>query len=404
MWTQNPALFELLLLLFDRSEFLAEQAIRAPDLVDALESSGRLHRAKSAEETLADLRYGAGDADQHLWLRRYHQAELMRLGLRDILGLADFEQNVFEMSCLADACLQYGLEALLRAHKLKSAPFCVIGLGKLGGREISYGSDLDIMFVTEARAEELPRLHALAAELMELLSARTERGAVFPTDARLRPDGEKGLLVNTLETCEEYYRRRAALWEIQALTRARPVAGNLETGARFQRLAGALTNFIAPPGVAAYTPGWLGEMDRMRARIEKERTPPGQDARAIKTGAGGLMDAEFLAQALCLAHGWQETNTMKALRRGVESGAWPAADASALLQSYGELRRIGGILRRWSFEGETVLPDDEPAQYRVAVRCGYVGAGDFMRSLQEARAVLGSVYARHFRRGHNLER
>ena len=398
MWTQNPSLFELLLLLFDRSEFLAQQAIRAPDLVDELESSGRLNRAKSAEQTLADLRHGTGDADQRLWLRRYHQAELMRIGLRDILGLADFEQNVFELSCLADACLQYGLEALMRAHKLKHAPFCVLGLGKLGGREINYGSDLDIMFVTEARASHLPRLQALAAELMDLLSARTEQGAVFQTDARLRPDGEKGLLVNTLQACEEYYRRRAGLWEIQALTRLRPVAGNLETGTRFQRLVAEWTNFATPPAVAAYTPGWLGEIDRMRERIEKERTPPGKDYLAFKTGVGGLMDAEFLAQALCLARGWQEANTMKALRRGGEVGAWPAADAGALVKSYGELRRTEGILRRWSFEGETVLPDDEPAQQRVAVRCGFANAGDFMRALKETRSALRAVYARYFHR------
>src|SRR5208282_1741765 len=172
LWTQQPSLFEMLLLLFDRSEFLAEKAIRAPDLVYELELSGRVRRPKSADETLRDLRHGAGDADQRLWLRRYHQAELMRIGLRDILGLADFEQNLFEMSSLADACLQYGLEVLLRAHKLKGAPFCVVGLGKLGGREINYGSDLDIIFVTEARASELPRLQPLAAELMDLLSAR----------------------------------------------------------------------------------------------------------------------------------------------------------------------------------------------------------------------------------------
>jgi glutamate-ammonia-ligase adenylyltransferase len=399
LWTQKPSLFELLLLLFDRSEFLAEHAIRAPDLVDALEASGRLNRTKSAEETLADLRHGAGDADQRLWLRRYHQAELMRIGLRDILGLADFEQNLYELSCLADACLQYGLEVLLRAHKLKSAPFCVVGLGKLGGREINYGSDLDIIFVTEARAADLPPLQPLAAQLMELLSARTEWGAVFQTDARLRPDGEKGLLVNTLEACEEYYRRRAALWEIQALTRVRPVAGNLGTGARFQELAAALTNFTAPPGVAAYTPGWLGEIDRMRVRIEKERTPPGKDPLAIKTGAGGLMDAEFLAQALCLARGWQEANTMKALRRGGQTGAWPAKDAGALLIHYGKLRRIEGILRRWSFEGETLLPDDEPARQRVAVRCGFAGTGEFMQALKETRAALRAVYSRYFRRG-----
>ena len=150
LWTHNPALFELLLLLFDRSEFLAERAVRAPDLVDELESSGRLNRSKSAAEILTDLRHGAGDADQALWLRRYHQAETMRIGLRDILGLADFEANLQELTCLAEACLQYAVEAIMRRHILKRPPFCVLGLGKLGGHEITYGSDLDIVFVARS--------------------------------------------------------------------------------------------------------------------------------------------------------------------------------------------------------------------------------------------------------------
>ncbi len=96
MWNSNPPAFELLLFLFDRSEFLAEVAIRTPDLVDDLVNSGRLRQRKTAPEILKDLRYGLADEDQFLWLRRYHEAELMRLGLRDILGLADFEQNLEE--------------------------------------------------------------------------------------------------------------------------------------------------------------------------------------------------------------------------------------------------------------------------------------------------------------------
>ena len=97
MWNSNPSLFELMLMLFDRSEFLAEVAIRTPDLVDALVLGGRLRRSKDAAEILRDLRHGLEDTDQRLWLRRYHQAELMRIGLRDILGLADFEQNLTEL-------------------------------------------------------------------------------------------------------------------------------------------------------------------------------------------------------------------------------------------------------------------------------------------------------------------
>ena len=156
LWHSNPAIFELLVLLFDRSEFLAELAIRTPDLVDELVTSGRLRQRKSAEETLRDLRHGLGDEDQQLWLRRYHQAELMRIGLRDILGLADFEQYLTELSALADACLQYALEVVMRRHRLKTPPFVIIGLGKLGGAEIDYGSDLDIMFVAGSKAKNLP--------------------------------------------------------------------------------------------------------------------------------------------------------------------------------------------------------------------------------------------------------
>ncbi|MFN7141337.1 MAG: hypothetical protein ACK4UN_18575, partial [Limisphaerales bacterium] len=173
LWTSNPSLFQLLLLLFDRSEFLAEVAIRTPDLVDELELSGRLRRSKTAEETLRDLRYGLDDPDQKAWLRKYHQAEFMRIGLRDILGLADFEQNLFELSALADACLQYALDVVLRRSKIKTAPFCIIGFGKLGGQEITYGSDLDIVFVADSKAKNLPALQKVAAEVMEMLSQRT---------------------------------------------------------------------------------------------------------------------------------------------------------------------------------------------------------------------------------------
>ena len=401
LWTHNPSLFDLLLLLFDRSEFLAERAIRSPDLVDELETSGRLNRSKETDETLRDLRHGARDKDQRLWLRSYHQAELMRIGLRDILGLAGLERNLLELSCLADACLQYALEVLQRKYKLKSPPFCVIGLGKLGGREINYGSDLDIIFVAPAAARNLPQLHRIAAELMDLLSAPTEMGATFPTDARLRPDGDKGLLVNTIDAHEEYYRRRAALWEIQSLVRVRAIAGDLETGARFERLAASLADFTpqnsARLKLAAFTPDWKAQIDRMRQRIAKERTPPGKEQLAIKTGAGGLMDAEFLAQYFCLANGWREPNTLQALRRARDAGALPAADGQSLLDNYGALRRIEAILRRWSFAGETLLPDDPAPYLRVAVRCGFADASDFAQSLTRIRAAIRAVYLRVFR-------
>lgn len=397
LWNSRPAAFAMLLLLFDRSEFLAETVIRAPELLDDLVVGERLGQRKTTEEILRDLRHGARDADQFAWLRRYHEAERLRIGLRDILGLVAFEQNLAELSALADACLQYALEVVMREHKLKSPPFVIIGLGKLGGKEINYGSDLDVVFVTAAKAKELPKFQKLAARVMELLSRRTEHGVVCETDARLRPDGEKGLLVNTLAAYEEYYRQRAQLWEIQALTRTRVIAGDLRAGEKFQTLATGLANFSNLPSLATtarvscYTGDWKRTIHEMRMRIEKERTPVGQDELAIKTGCGGLMDAEFIAQALCLEHGWREANTLRALERGRDSGVLPEADK--LLANYEPLRRVEGILRRWSYEGETVLPDDPAPYYRVAVRCGFDSVDEFRDALRRWRAAIRQVYS-----------
>ena len=398
LWHANPAIFDLLALLFDRSEFLAELAIRTPDLVDELVVSGRLRQRKSAEETLRDLRHGLGDEDQPLWLRRYHQAELMRIGLRDILGLADFEQYLTELSGLAEACLQYALEVVMRKHRIKAPPFVIIGLGKLGGAEIDYGSDLDLLFVADPKAKKLPAMARMALEVLELVSGRTEQGMLFRTDARLRPDGEKGLLVNTLGAYEDYYRHRAQLWEIQSLTRTRPVAGDLALGARFQAMTARLTDFRQPAlPLAAYAPDWKQRIQHMRMRIEKERTPLGKDDLAIKTGKGGLMDAEFIAQAICLEQGWQEANTLRTLERGRAAGLLPEADK--LILNYRHLRRLEGILRRWSYEGETVLPDDPAPYYRVSVRCGFATPGAFREALTGWRRAIRDVYLRVFPAG-----
>ncbi len=392
LWNSNPAFFELLLLLFDRSEFLAEALIRSPELLDDLVYGGRLTMRKSAQEILKDLRHGQEDKDQYVWLRRYHEAELTRIGLRDILGLADFEQNLGELSALADACLQYALEVVMRKHKAKSPPFAVIGLGKLGGNEINYGSDLDILFVTDAKPRNLPALQRVAADLMDLVSRRTETGATFQTDARLRPDGEKGLLVNTLAAYEDYYLKRAQLWEIQSLTRTRPVAGNLKLGEQFQQLAAGVTDFSSAGRALpkCFTPDWKNKIHEMRMRIEKERTPVGKDDLAIKTGQGGLMDAEFIAQALCLEHGWVEAHSLRALARARDAGVMP--DVEKLLENYRQLRRVEGILRRWSYEGETVLPDEPAPYYRVTVRCGFATPEAFRAALAKWRSAVREVY------------
>ena len=336
------------------------------------------------------------DADQHLWMRRYHQAEFMRIGpAQGILGLTGFEENIAELTALADACLQYALEVVLRGSRRSKPPFAIIGLGKLGGAELTYGSDLDVVFVSGTGAKDPRALGALAAKTMDLLSATTELGAIFATDARLRPDGEKGLLVSPLPVYEQYYRQRAMLWEIQTLTRVRFIAGDAALGAKFLRLAATLTNFRQPSEpLAAFTPDWRQVIAKMRRRIETERVPAGKQALAFKTGVGGLMDAEFIAQILCLESGWQEPRTLKALERARAEGKLPEPEAKTLIENYRELCRIEWILRRWSYEGESELPDDRAAQYRVAVRCGFGGADALLAAVEGYRRAIRSVYDR----------
>jgi glutamate-ammonia-ligase adenylyltransferase len=395
LWNNNPKFFELLILLFDRSEFLAEAAIRTPDLVDGLVSGGRLQRRKSAGEILKELRFGLNDADQFLWLRRYHETELMRLGLRDISGQVDIEQTPADLSAFADACLQYAFEVILKKNKIKSPPFAIFGLGKLGGSEITYGSDLDLFFVAGPKEKNLSSLQKTGAEFMDLLSRRTEQGIVFHTDARLRPDGEKGMLVPTLDACENYYRERAQLWEIQALTRVRFVAGQPAIGEKFQKLVDKWTDFSSGQySRDSRFKDWKAQIHHMRMRVEKERTPQGKDDLAIKTGKGGLMDAEFIAQTLCLENGWHEPNTLHALERGREN----LPDAGKLIENYRQLRRVEAILRRWSDEGETVLPDDAPAFYRVSVRCGFDSPKKFRAVLAKWRRGIREVYRNVFLR------
>ncbi len=423
MWNGNPAAFELLLLLFDRSEFLAEAAIRTPDLIDDLVAGGRLRQRKTAPEILKDLRHGLDDEDQFLWLRRYHEAELMRLGLRDILGLADFEQNLAELSALADACLQYALEVVMRKNKIKTPPFVIIGLGKLGGCEIDYGSDLDILFVTDAPAKDLPKLQRLAVEVMELLSRRTEQGMVFHTDARLRPDGEKGLLVNTLAAYEELLPAAGAALGNPGAHPHAARGRQFGAGRKISETGGDIDGFsersstslgkspFSSPGVIkrrdsasalqrcppCFTPDWKKQIHQMRLRIEKERTPRGQDDLAIKTGKGGLMDAEFIAQALCLENGWQEANTLRALERAREAGAsagrgkvaWTITANCAASRAF----CAAGVTRAKLFCRTT-------RRRIIAFPCVVVSAtpGGFGKALAKWRQAIREVYEKVFNR------
>lgn len=396
-WNSNPKLLQLLLWLFDRSEYLAEILIRVPDLVDDIEQTGQLLLTKRIPDYLKELEAGKDEEDQMCWLRRYYQAEVLRIGLKDILGLANSEMIMEELTDLAEAFLIYSLDVVKRSSEITDAPFAIIGLGKLGGKELVYGSDLDLIFVTSNKEKNPAGLKKLVIPLIELISAHTELGQCFIIDTRLRPDGEKGLLVNTLSAYENYYWTRSMLWEIQALTRARFIAGNERIGQDFIKKIQKIINFkneSAKP--SAFSTNWKMQIASMRSRIEKERTPHGHSQLAFKTGAGGLMDVEFIAQAICLENGWHIPNTIKVLTEAQRTNKISSSFATNIIENYRYLQRLELILRRWSFAGESVLPADPAPLYRVAVRCGYNNSQDFLMDLEKKRAIIRKCFDEFF--------
>src|SRR6266403_1543630 len=207
----NPRLLELLVKTFDASRFAGELLIRRPQLLEDITRDPAFDQPRSVPENLRRLDSLGADANNLDPIRAYRQRQLLRIILREVLGLIQPAATFAELSDVAEASLVFV------AKLLASEQLTVIALGKFGGREINYGADLDVLFVGDnVRAAQ--RLIAATAQ-------PSSEGSIVTLDARLRPDGEKGPLVCSLAACETYYQQRAQLWEVQALTRARPLCG-----------------------------------------------------------------------------------------------------------------------------------------------------------------------------------
>ncbi|MBA2241702.1 MAG: bifunctional [glutamate--ammonia ligase]-adenylyl-L-tyrosine phosphorylase/[glutamate--ammonia-ligase] adenylyltransferase, partial [Chthoniobacterales bacterium] len=272
----NPRLLELVVKTLDASRFATDVLIRRPQLLEEVTATGVLDRSVSVDRHLKAL--GATDAMPGKLdaVRAYRQAQLLRILVRDALGVADLPTLYREHSALAEACLLFVSRLIAPESDLT-----IVALGKFGGRDLSYGADLDVVFVGEnTRA---------AQDLVVEMAKTSAEGPISPLDVRLRPDGEKGTLTAPLSACESYYYARAQLWELQALTRARPICGSLgvdylQLAQRAWRAAGERQDLFI-------------QIDGMRERIRRERGT-GSDILDFKTGFGGIVEAEFLVQAL----------------------------------------------------------------------------------------------------------
>jgi glutamate-ammonia-ligase adenylyltransferase len=247
-------------------------------------------------------------------LRRFKRREMLRVAFCDLAATADVEVVGAGLADLADACL----EAALDPHE--DQPFAVIGMGKLGARELNYSSDIDVMFVHSGDPKDAERV---AESVMRSIGEVTPEGQAFRIDAGLRPEGKSGPLARSLESFLEYYERWAKPWEHQALIKARGAAGDQDVAAR---LVDATRAMAFPPRLASDV---LAEIRHLKARMERERIPRGTRPRQhLKMGPGGMADIEFSAQLLQLRYG----SEVEELRAGSTLGALRAAKVAGLLE------------------------------------------------------------------------
>ncbi|TDB86990.1 bifunctional [glutamine synthetase] adenylyltransferase/[glutamine synthetase]-adenylyl-L-tyrosine phosphorylase [Actinomadura sp. KC216] len=311
-----------------------------------------------------------------LALRVAYRRRLLALAGRDLTGRADVADVAAELADLAAAALEAGL-AIARADVPGhgTCRLAVIGMGKCGGRELNYVSDVDVIFVAEAREGEsedraLRTATRLASAMMRACSASTEEGALWEVDAALRPEGKAGPLVRTLASHRAYYERWAKTWEFQALLKARPVAGDAELGARYLDM---ITPIVWD---AAEGESFVEDVQAMRRRVEadlNERTADSE--RQLKLGPGGLRDVEFAVQLLQLVHGRSDETlraraTLDALDDLSRGGYVGRDDAAALSSAYRFLRRVEHLVQLHRLRRTHLVPDDEDGLRRLGRALG----------------------------------
>jgi glutamate-ammonia-ligase adenylyltransferase len=323
------------------------------------------HRDVMARE-LGELLAKAADFEERLdLLRRYRHEEFLRIGISDTYGQAGQTEIATQLTNLADVCLAEA--AAMAARELarygrpcwrdpdgtiRQADFAVIGMGKMGGRELNYHSDLDIIYVYdhqgqtdgERQISNHEYFAKLGQKIIMILTTQTREGYVYKLDTRLRPSGNAGPLVTSLDSFRTYHREEAQIWERQALTKARVVLGgeSLSDGIE-EVIRHTVYGFSSDDEARA-------EIHRLRMRMENEIAREGEGSYNIKTGRGGMVDVEFMVQHLLLKHGCstpeiRSNNTLTALKNIGSCGLLSAEDTALLISGYKFLRRLENRLR-----------------------------------------------------------
>lgn len=318
---------------------------------------------------------GLAEADDPVTLRVAYRRCLLSIAARDVCGTTDLAQTAAELADLATATLRAAL-AIARAAAPDDAALCrlaVIAMGKCGGHELNYVSDVDVIFVGEAveGADEGKAIQAatrLASHLMRICSETTVEGSIWPVDANLRPEGRNGPLVRTLSSHLAYYQRWAKTWEFQALLKARPVAGDLVLGESYVATLAPLVWH------AAERANFVPDVQKMRRRVV-ENIPVAEVDRELKLGPGGLRDVEFAVQLLQLVHGRADTSlrsgtTLDALRALAAGGYVGRADAVQLDEAYRFLRSMEHRIQLYRLRRTHLVPEEDADLRRIGRSLG----------------------------------
>ena len=338
--------------------------------------------------------------------RTLRRRELARVASADLLGMLDVEKVCAALTSVWVAVLQCALEAVIRANTPAGgapAAIAVIGMGRLGGRELGYGSDADVMFVCDPAegADETTAVKwsvSIAEQVRALLGSPSD-DPPLEVDANLRPEGRNGPLVRTLASYSNYYGQWAQPWEIQALLRARPVAGDDDLGVRFMAMADRIRY---PQG--GISPEAVREIRRIKARVDAERLPRGADPNThTKLGRGGLADVEWTVQLLQLQHAHevpalQNASALAALDTICEAELIPCEDVALLREAWLTATRARNALVLVRGRPTDQLPGPGRQLNAVAVAAGWAGGdgGEFLdnylRVTRRAKAVVNKVF------------
>ncbi|NGZ07661.1 MAG: bifunctional [glutamate--ammonia ligase]-adenylyl-L-tyrosine phosphorylase/[glutamate--ammonia-ligase] adenylyltransferase, partial [Magnetococcales bacterium] len=398
---ENPSVLKLLIRLFGTSGLLSRFMIHHPELIDGLVTTDFLNRFRNRAELTRDLDLAmdrARDPEEAMQImREFKNVETLRLGIRDLSGLAEPEEVTAGLSLLAEVCLQRVMQDARRELEARHgppcytdprgvrhpAPFAILAMGKLGGRELGFSSDLDLIFMHGSHGEEQYTDHPhhsisnvlffsrLGQRIITTITTLTRAGKLYELDMRLRPSGKSGPVVTSLESFIHYQTHDAWLWEHQALTRARPMTGDPEF---MHDLHQAITTIFA----RGHDPATVQkEVANMRQRILEEKSPP-PGWIDIKQSRGAIVDVEFLVQYLLLAHAKNHPEIVRAnlplaLRALAKAGILARTEAHTLEEAYGVYRLVENRLRLLHDRSENRIGPDERIRNRLERLCHLFG-------------------------------